>query len=106
MDMKERSPVEGQGTPPFAREADDVLGAIGSNAESGLSTGEATARRRTYGPNEITAEEPPSTWAIAAALGRGDVAREIGEIGRQDRRRHPDAHWLTSSEIASPGCTW
>jgi Ca2+-transporting ATPase len=38
---------------------------MGSNTDTGLPTTEATSRRTTYGPNEITAEEPPSTWAIA-----------------------------------------
>ncbi len=66
MDMRERSAVAGQGTNPFAREADDVVEALGSNADTGLSREEAASRHRTYGPNEITAEEPPSTWAIAA----------------------------------------
>ena len=33
--------------------------AMGSNTERGLPTKEATSRRTTYGPNEITAEEPP-----------------------------------------------
>ncbi|MGE5225852.1 MAG: HAD-IC family P-type ATPase, partial [Planctomycetaceae bacterium] len=51
---------------PYAREADEVVAALGSSADAGLATAEATSRRATYGPNELTAEPPPSTWAIAA----------------------------------------
>ena len=65
MDPEERSAVGELTSRPFARDADDVVEAMGSNADAGLSTAEATSRRGTYGPNEITAEEPPSTWAIA-----------------------------------------
>ena len=57
--------MEEHGAQPFAREADDVVVAMGSDAHIGLSTTEASSRRVTYGPNEITAEPPPSTWAIA-----------------------------------------
>ena len=65
MGSEEQTSVESHDTPPFARGADDVVEVMGSNADSGLSTGEVSSRRGTYGPNEITAEAPPSTWAIA-----------------------------------------
>ncbi len=65
MGSEERVAIEEHGAQPFAREAADVVDAMGSNTDTGLPTTEATSRRTTYGPNEITAEEPPSTWAIA-----------------------------------------
>ena len=65
MDQEERSVVNESVAHPYARKADDVVAAMGSNADIGLPTTEATSRRATYGPNEITAEPPPSTWAIA-----------------------------------------
>ena len=49
----------------FDKPVDDVLSALGSNADSGLSSGEATARLATYGPNVIAAEPSPSVWAVA-----------------------------------------
>ncbi len=51
----------------FDKPVDDVLSALGSNADSGLSSGEATARLATYGPNVIAAEPSPSVWALALA---------------------------------------
>src|SRR3546814_9128798 len=42
----------------------------------------------------------------APALRRGDVLAERREVGREDRWRKAEPHRLTSSEIASPGCTW
>ena len=65
MDPEERSAVGELTSRPYARNADDVVGAMGSNVDAGLSTTEATSRRGINGPNEITAEPPPSTWAIA-----------------------------------------
>ena len=65
MASEERTAVEDRDPQPYARESDDVVEAMSSNVDTGLSATEATSRRRTYGPNEITAEEPPSTWAIA-----------------------------------------
>ncbi len=53
-------------TPPFAREASDVVVAMRSDAAAGLSAAEATARLSTYGPNQITGAKPPSVWAMAA----------------------------------------
>ncbi|MDH3958852.1 MAG: cation-transporting P-type ATPase, partial [Actinomycetota bacterium] len=49
----------------FDKPVDDVLSALGSNADSGLSSGEATSRLATYGPNVIAAEPSPSVWAVA-----------------------------------------
>src|SRR5258706_10562799 len=52
-------------TPPFARDATDVVAALGSDASTGLTAGEATARLAEYGANQITSEKPPSVWAVA-----------------------------------------
>ena len=41
-----------------------------------------------------------------AALNGRDLRAEDREIGRQDRRRDPHGHRLTSSEIGSPGAIW
>jgi P-type Ca2+ transporter type 2C len=53
------------GAPPYARVAADVAQELGSDAEAGLTGGEAAARLSTYGPNRIQAERPPSAVAIA-----------------------------------------
>ncbi len=52
-------------TPPYVCGASDVVAAMGSDATSGLTGAEAAIRLSTYGPNQITGEEPPSMWAIA-----------------------------------------
>jgi Ca2+-transporting ATPase len=49
----------------YARSADDAAAAFDVDPERGLSATEAAARLSRDGPNEITAEEPPSVWAIA-----------------------------------------
>ena len=54
------------GPPAFALPADEVLAATGSDGGSGLSAAEVDARLTSHGPNAITAEKPPSPWAIAA----------------------------------------
>jgi Ca2+-transporting ATPase len=50
---------------PFARPADEVIEALGSSADEGLSSAEAAARLSIYGPNSIKGEKPPSVVAIA-----------------------------------------
>ena len=50
---------------PHAHEALDVVDALGSASTSGLSGAEAASRLSRYGPNEITAEKPPSMWSVA-----------------------------------------
>ena len=52
--------------PPYGRDAGEVVAALESNADSGLTGTEAAARLSKYGPNEITKEKPPSMWAVAA----------------------------------------
>ena len=56
--------------PPFARTAEEVLAATGSDATGGLSAAEAARRLASHGRNEITAEKPPSPWVVAALLMR------------------------------------
>ncbi len=53
--------------PPYARDADGVVAALGSNATDGLTGAEAAARLARCGANEITGEQPPSVWAVALA---------------------------------------
>ncbi len=52
--------------PPYARDAGAVVVALGSDADSGLTGAEAASRLSRYGPNEISKEQPPSVWAVAA----------------------------------------
>lgn len=47
------------------QEPDTVVAALNSDRHSGLTAGEAGARRRRYGSNEIASEPGPSMWAIA-----------------------------------------
>jgi Ca2+-transporting ATPase len=54
-------------SPPFAREASDVVAQLGSDASSGLSSQEAARRLAECGPNQVTSEKPPSVWEIALA---------------------------------------
>jgi len=51
--------------PPYARDASDVVAAMGSDATEGLKGAEAGTRLSTYGANQITGEKPPSGWAVA-----------------------------------------
>jgi Ca2+-transporting ATPase len=51
--------------PPYAREASDVVAAMGSDATVGLTGAEAVTRLSTYGANQITGEKPPSASVIA-----------------------------------------
>ncbi|MGH1563301.1 cation-translocating P-type ATPase [Mumia sp. DW29H23] len=52
--------------PAYALAAEDAVAQVGSDATTGLSSAEASARLASYGPNEIAAEKPPTVWAIAA----------------------------------------
>ncbi|MEV6596255.1 cation-translocating P-type ATPase [Actinoplanes sp. NPDC051346] len=51
--------------PWFARAANATVAACGSDADRGLSRGEAANRLSRYGPNRIAAEKPPSAWVVA-----------------------------------------
>src|SRR6476661_4557289 len=51
--------------PPYARNAENVVTALGSDFSMGLTGAESAVRLVRYGPNQITAEKPPSMLAIA-----------------------------------------
>ena len=51
--------------PEYALEAPDVVAGLEADATSGLTQAEAASRLARYGANAITAEQPPSLWAIA-----------------------------------------
>ena len=53
------------GAPPYLRDVADVVPSLGSDADAGLTAGEAAARLARVGPNEIGKEKPPSLWAVA-----------------------------------------
>lgn len=52
-------------TPEYARDAIEVVAAMGSDATSGLTGAEAAARLSRDGRNEIAREQPPSVWQVA-----------------------------------------
>ncbi len=62
------SPIAGAASepPPYARDAADVVASMDSDRRSGLTAAEAASRLSRFGANEITAEAPPSLWAVAA----------------------------------------
>jgi Ca2+-transporting ATPase len=47
---------------PYQQEANEVLAALGSDRQRGLSEEEARARLQRYGRNELAAEKPVSAW--------------------------------------------
>ncbi len=51
-----------RGIEPYRQTSDDVLSALGADARSGLSQGEARERLRRYGRNELAAEKPVPAW--------------------------------------------
>jgi hypothetical protein len=53
----EREPVEA-----YRQSVDEVLPALGPDAQRGLSMGESRARLEKYGKNELTAEKPIPAW--------------------------------------------
>ncbi len=48
--------------PPYAREAADVVAALGSDLATGLSAAEAAKRLAKNGPNALPAESAPPAW--------------------------------------------
>jgi P-type Ca2+ transporter type 2C len=54
-----------EATPPYLRPTADVVRDLHTDVTSGLSAQEAAERLATHGPNQITAEKPPSAIAIA-----------------------------------------
>ena len=53
------------GLPPYARDAQEVVAALGSDTAAGLTGAEAAERLSRYGPNAIEGEKPPSVLAVA-----------------------------------------
>ncbi len=53
--------------PPHALPGGEVVRELASHAVRGLSEGEAVARLRTHGPNELPTSGPPSAWSVFAA---------------------------------------
>src|SRR5262245_13272616 len=49
----------------YARSGDDAAAALDVDPANGLTSAEAAARLSRDGANEITAEQPPSVWAVA-----------------------------------------
>ena len=69
----------------YSRSADDAATAFDVDPERGLTGAEAASRLSRDGPNEITAEKPPSVWAIALQQLRDPmnimlVAVTVGEL--------------------------
>src|SRR5262245_44399862 len=47
---------------PYRQPVDEVLAALGTDPQRGLSESEARARLERYGPNELRAEKPVPAW--------------------------------------------
>src|SRR6476469_8218107 len=56
---------ETDGPPPYARDAAEVATDLGSDPSVGLTSVEASSRLSRYGPNQISAEKPPSVLVVA-----------------------------------------
>ena len=54
--------IQHQKTEAYQQRVEDVLVTLGTDAQRGLSTGEARARLERYGANELTAKKPISAW--------------------------------------------
>ena len=65
MSVAAERPADVGAAPPYLREVADVVQELTTDASNGLSVAEAAARLAQTGPNQITAEKPPSPWAIA-----------------------------------------
>ncbi|HZY29166.1 MAG TPA: HAD-IC family P-type ATPase, partial [Jiangellaceae bacterium] len=65
MSVTEQPGAAVEATPPYLRPAAEVVGDVNTDVTSGLSTQEAAARLASHGPNQITAEKPPSVFALA-----------------------------------------
>ena len=87
-----RSPTIKTEPPAYSLSAESVLSGWGTSADTGLTAGEARHRLTTYGPNQITAEKPPSTAAIAlaAAAGSDEPDARRGHRGEPRHRRGLD----------------
>jgi P-type Ca2+ transporter type 2C len=67
MSISERPAAAAEAAPAYLRSTADVIHDLNTDVTSGLSRQEAAARLATHGPNQITAEKPPSAVAIALA---------------------------------------
>ncbi|MCH6231862.1 cation-translocating P-type ATPase [Microbacterium sp. CFH 31415] len=66
MSTVESSPTAAAGpTPWYTKEPDEVVAALGSDRERGLTATEAERRLAEHGPNAIAAEKPPSLWQVS-----------------------------------------
>ena len=54
-----------EATPPYLQPTAEVVHDLHADVTSGLSAQEAAARLASHGPNQITAEKPPSAVAVA-----------------------------------------
>ncbi len=57
----------------YLRDGTDVAATLGVDPEIGLDTSDAAGRLSRYGPNELTAEPPPTLWAVS----RGQLANPM-----------------------------
>lgn len=81
----------------WARTPEEATTELGSNLETGLTAAEVAERQARYGPNTLTAQAPPSLWAVllqqvrdpmnimlvavavvSAAIGQGSTALIVG----------------------------
>jgi Ca2+-transporting ATPase len=51
---------------PYVLDGSAVAASLGTDPTTGLSAGEAAIRLQHDGPNQISSEEPPSIWVVAA----------------------------------------
>lgn len=56
-----------QGPRWYTEDPDDVIAALGTDRERGLTQAEAAKRLAEHGPNAIAAEKPPSVWQVSLA---------------------------------------
>jgi Ca2+-transporting ATPase len=64
--ITEQSGAAVEPVPPYLRPAPEVVDDLHTDVTSGLSAQEAAQRLATHGPNQITAEKPPSVLARPA----------------------------------------
>jgi P-type Ca2+ transporter type 2C len=72
-DQQARQQPNDPAPPPYACEAAEVVAALESDADEGLSGAEAAQRLGRYGPNEIRREAPPSLWAVGVGQFRNPM---------------------------------
>jgi P-type Ca2+ transporter type 2C len=67
MSITEKPAAADEAPPPYLRAAGEVVDELHTDVASGLSDQEAAARLASLGPNQLTAEKPPSVFAVALA---------------------------------------